>query len=321
MRLIRKLKNIVNNINPDIIHAQQITDMAYLLPFIKHHPYMLSAWGSDVLIRPNMANKPIKAFIYSTLASHTIKNADILHCDGFKTNNALEKLGAKKAKIVHINFGTDIEIFHPSNKSYKVKTKYGLQNCITVISTRQLENIYDVETLIKSIPIVLNNIIDIKFMIVGTGGLENKLKQISASLNVSSNVVFTGYVSEKEMPQYVASADIYVSTSLSDSGLACSTAEAMASGVPVIITDDIDNRDWIQDGENGFIVPIKNPDILAQRIIQLATNENLRSTMGTKGRDTIIARNNYSLEMSKIESIYENIISSNFIQRNNKHIS
>jgi len=101
---------------------------------------------------------------------------------------------------------------------------------------------------------------------------------------------------------------VYVSTSLSDAGLAASTAEAMACELPVIITDFGANAEWIQDGKNGFLVPMKNSKSLADKIIVLLKDKNLREKFGKKGRQLIKERLDYDTEMSKMERIYEELI-------------
>lgn len=63
--------------------------------------------------------------------------------------------------------------------------------------------------------------------------------------------------------------DVYVSTSLSDAEIPTSTAEAMACGLPVIVTDAADNKKWIDNGVNGFVVPAKDPKSSSEKIMYL----------------------------------------------------
>jgi glycosyltransferase involved in cell wall biosynthesis len=111
-----------------------------------------------------------------------------------------------------------------------------------------------------------------------------------------------------EFPNVLASCDIYVSTSLSDAGISAATAEAMASGLPVVITDFGDNKKWVIDGENGFVIPIKDHRILAEKIVYLLHNKEERIKMGENGRQLIEEKNNYYKEMAKVEQIYSNLI-------------
>ena len=301
--LIKKLKKIVNELNPDLIHIHQISSLAYVAPFLNFHPYILSAWGSDILIKPN------KSKIFSFLASNSIKNADLLHCDGVKTWQALEKLGAPSDKIARIYFGVDADNFNPKKRSMEFRKRIGVGQSPVIISTRGLSPIYDIATLIHAIPKVIKEIPDAKFIIGSSGPLKEELEKLANKLMVSGNVIFTGRISDEDFPRYVASSDIYVSTSLSDAGLASSTGEAMACGLPVIVTEDPDNRNWIEDGVNGFVIPIKQPDILADRIIELIKNENLRKEFGRLNREIIVERNNYNTEMGRMEKVYIRLVS------------
>ena len=297
-QLINKIKKIIKDIKPDIIHVHQILSIAYIIPFVKFHPYILSAWGSDILIRTNEKK------IYSLLASNAIKKADLLHCDGFKTWGAFEKLGGSFEKILQIYFGTDTNNFNPQKRCNELRNQLGIGHSLMIISTRNFRPICNIETIIRAIPIVIKEIPDTKFIIGSSGPQKEELEKLTSDLNVSENTIFTGRISDENFPHYVASADIYVSTSLSDAGLASSTAEAMACGLPVIATEDPDNRDWIEDGVNGFIIPKKNPVVLAKRIIELIKNKKLRKEMGRLNREIIIERNNYLIEMGKMEKVY-----------------
>ncbi len=176
-----------------------------------------------------------------------------------------------------------------------------------VISLRSLEWLYDIETLIQAIPAVLEEIPDTKFVIVGEGKQKEYLKDLSLRLNVSEATKFVGFVPNDELPRYLNSADVYVSTALSDSGLAASTAEAMACGLPVVVTDSGSNKDWIENCENGFIIPLKSSKLLAERVLYLLKNEELRKKFGEINRGIIEKRNNYFIEMAKMEDIYKEI--------------
>jgi glycosyltransferase involved in cell wall biosynthesis len=155
---------------------------------------------------------------------------------------------------------------------------------------------------------VLKEAPETKFVIAGKGSEEKKLKELAKSLGVEDNVKFVGFIRNDELPQYLNTVDVYVSTSLSDAGIAASTAEAMACGLPVVITDVADNKKWVEDGVNGFLVPIKDPKSLAERIIYLLRNEDVRKRFGKINREIIEERNNYYKEMEKMEDIYKELI-------------
>jgi glycosyltransferase involved in cell wall biosynthesis len=220
---------------------------------------------------------------------------------------AMIKLGAKPEKIKIIYFGVDTEKFSPGSKDKELIKKLGIEDCPVVISLRNLEPIYDVETLIRAIPLVLKEVPSVKFIIAGKGSEEEKLKNLAKELKISESVRFVGFIPNDELPKYLRTVDVYVSTSLSDAGISASTAEAMACGLPVIITKTGENEKWIKDGEGGYLIPIKNSGILAEKIVYLIKNEKLRKEFGKVNRTTIEEKNNYYKEMEKMEKLYEEI--------------
>ena len=294
-------RRLINKIKPDIVHSHFITVYGFLAAFSGFHPLVVSAWGSDILVDPKR-NLFLKAIV-----RYALKKADKITCEGQNMGEASIELGGEPEKIIDVLWATDAEKFSPQQRSVKLRRELGILDSPTVISTKNLEPIYDIDSLIKSIPLVLKEIPEAKFIIAGKGSQEVKLKELAKSLGLSDSVRFVGWIPSDQLPKYVASADIYVCTSLSDGGFALSTKEAMACGLPVIITDFGDNRKWVEDGINGFIVPLEDPKVLAEKIMYLLRNEYVRMDFGGRNREIIIERNDYHKEMEKIENIYKEI--------------
>jgi glycosyltransferase involved in cell wall biosynthesis len=297
-----QFRRIINDIKPDIVHAHYVTKYGVIGALTGLHPFVVSAWGSDVLINPK------ESIILKKAVKFALKKADLITCDAEHMIEELVSIGTNPKKITLSYFGTDIQKFNPEQKSEKLGEKLGVLNSPTIISIRNLTPIYNVESLIKAIPIVLKEVPEAKFVIAGRGSQEEKLEQLAKSLGVSDSIRFVGFIAQEELPEYLASADIYVSTSLSDAGLAASTAEAMACGLPVVITDFGDNSKWVEDGVNGFIVPLKAPKALAEKIIYLLENEDIRREFGMRNKKIIEERNNYYKVMEKMENIYIELI-------------
>ncbi len=296
---LMKIKKEIKKIKPDIVHAHCVTSYGKLAAFTGFHPLVVTAWGSDILINP------YQNLITKLATKKSLKNADLLTCDAKHMKKAMVGLGAEVSKIKIINFGIDTKKFSPGPKSKKLRQELGLKpGDMIVISLRGLEPIYDVETLIKAVPIVLQKNKKARFLILGSGSQEKKLKDLSSELGIAEKVKFSGWVSNDKLPDFLRTSDVYVSTSLSDGGIASSTAEAMACGLPVVVTDSGENKKWIKDGKNGFIVSVKNPIALAERVIYLLENKEKRLGLGKQGRDTIKKDNDYESEMLKMEKIY-----------------
>lgn len=304
---ILQIKKILKKIQPDILHAHSFGGYGAIASLLEIHPLVISAWGSDVLIYSH------EIWIKEYLTRRAIQKADLLHCDGVKTMNAMVEFGATPDKIIKTYFGIDSNNFNPNKRSIIFRKKLGLEQSVIIISLRSLEPIYNIETLLRAVPLVIKEIPNAKFVIASHGSLREKLETLVRDLGVSYYTIFTGRISDVDFPFYIASSDIYVSTSLSDGGLASSTGEAMACGLPVIVTEDPDNREWIDDGINGYIIPKKSFTELAKRIIILANNKKLREKFGKLNREIIKNRNNYKTEMKKIEMKYKELSYSNYL--------
>jgi glycosyltransferase involved in cell wall biosynthesis len=299
-----KVRRLIKKIKPDILHVHYAVGYGLLGSLSGFHPFILSVWGSDVLVAPKESK------IYKLTVELAIRRADVIHCDADHVITPLIKLGAKPEKIKLIYFGVDTQKFRPIQGSEELRQDLGLFDSPTVISVRSLEPIYDIKTLIDSITLVLKEIPGAKFLVVGGGSQEISLKEQANSLGISASVKFTGRIPNDELPKYFNSADIYVSTSLSDAGLASSTAEAMACGLPVIITDFGDNKKWVEDGTNGFLIPLSNPQALASKIVYLIRNKEIRNRFGHINRQIIEERNDWEREMGKVEKLYQDLFES-----------
>ncbi len=300
--LVIQFNWLMGRIRPDIIHAHQIMDTTLLGAFTGFHPFIVTSWGSDVLILPK------KSRMSRWIVEYVLKRADLITCDAEHIQEPLTRLGADQQKIRLIYFGTDTRKFDPGQRDEKLREELGILGSPTIISLRRFEPVYDVESLVRAAPLVLKEFPKAKFLLIERGSQEAMLKGLAKTLGVADSIIFTGWVPGDQLPRYVASADIYVSTSLSDAGLAASTAEAMACGLPAIITDFGDNGKWVQDGVNGFLIPLRAPEILAAKIIYLLKDEAIRRRFGSINRGIIVERNNWEKEMGKMGKLYEELV-------------
>jgi glycosyltransferase involved in cell wall biosynthesis len=217
-------------------------------------------------------------------------------------------MGIPQDKIEVIPFGVDTNIFNPNMDDRSVRDKLKIkEDDITIISTRPLFNHhYNVECLVKAIPIVLNEHRNVKFIIKGVGPLEDYLRNLAKNLNVYENVRFVGLMPYNEIAKYLVASDIYVSTSFYDS-TSVSLLEAMACGLPPVTTDIAGNREWIQNERNGLLYPPQNYKALAEGITKLVEHEDLRKRFGERNRDIVLERAAWEKCVSKMEAVYQSI--------------
>jgi glycosyltransferase involved in cell wall biosynthesis len=294
---IFQARRSVKKIKPDIVDGHFITSYGFLAACSGFHPLVVSAWGSDVLILPK--HNPF----FKALTRYALTKADVVTCDSEVAREGLMKLGVEQAKIRVIFKGVDTQQFGPQHRSQELREKLGIYEAPTVISIRNLEPIYNVEMLIRAIPLALSQVPEAKFIIGSDGTLRTALTNLADSLGVSDSIRFVGWVSHHELPQLLASSDIYVSTSLSDTSH-ISLQEAMACELAPVVTDIPANRAWIEDGKNGFLVSIGDTQLLADKIIYLIRNEQAQEEFAKANRQIIQQKDEYEKEMAKMETIY-----------------
>jgi glycosyltransferase involved in cell wall biosynthesis len=135
------------------------------------------------------------------------------------------------------------------------------------------------------------------------------MEKEAEDLNISSSVQFLGRVPHEKMPNILAQTDIYVSTSLYD-GTSISLLEAMGSGAFPIVTDIPANREWIVNGENGFLVPTDEEGVLANRIIDAIRNQAMLEKSREDNLFVVEEKAVWRVNIKKVEEVYTGFLSS-----------
>jgi len=299
----RKIKKIIKEIKPDIVHGHYLIEHGFLAAASGFKPLVVSAWGSDVLVYPK------NCFINKFILKFTLKNSDLIFTESKIMKKEIEKYG-HAINVNVIPWGVNTKNFNPEIKSDEIKNSLSIKNSLNIISTRPFAPIYDIETLIKAIPIITREIPNAKFILKNFERhllFKEKIENMAKDLGVYRFIKYVGEVDYHELPKYLAASDIYVSTSLSDS-CSVSLLEAMACSLPVVVSDEPSNLEWIIDGWNGYIFPRKDHEALVEKLIMLLKDKEKRELFGKRNREIIEERGNWNKNMAKVEQLYENLI-------------
>jgi glycosyltransferase involved in cell wall biosynthesis len=263
------------------------------------YPFILTSWGREVLALAGTG------LLVKGLATFTARRAKAIIVDARCLRDIWVKLGIDERKIRVIPFGVDTNTFNRRANSNAIENdlRFGKDDVVTV-STRSLFNQYNIDCLIKAIPLIKEKHENARFLIKGSGPLEGYLKRLTEKLGVSDNVRFVGLVAHDKVAQYLSAADIYVSTCYVDS-TSVSLLEAMACGLAPVVTDIAGNREWIENGVNGFLFPPRNSEALAERINKLIEDPQLRKSFGRKCTQIIAQRATWEKCVSSMEAVYE----------------
>lgn len=230
---------------------------------------------------------------------NSIKNTDKLTTVSHKVANDLSTFYDVNKGITVIGNGVDINLFKPKHRIDRGE--------FNILYTGRLVYGKGLIDLVKSAEHVCKEYPDASFILAGSGGLRPTLEKMIHDLKLESNFSFLGFVSQEELVKHYQTDIIYVLPSYCE-GLPTTVLEAMTCGMPVVATDIPGTDEVVVDGETGLLVPPKNPRALADGIIKLLGDENLRKKMGKAGRIRVEKEFSWDIIAKKVMETYQTVL-------------
>lgn len=269
----------LNRINPRLLFGCFGTKYGFYSALSRFKPFVLMVWGSDVLVAPG------NFFLSKFMVKLALEKADAVIVDSEVQRKAAIQLGCASSKICKFPW-FDLNSVRVKNSREEVRKKLNWLHNPIVINIRRHDPICGVEYFIEALPQVIRAVPESRFLLLGKGELSESLKKRTKELKIEKYVRFLGQVPREEVFDYLNAADLYVSTSLSD-GTSASLLEAMSLKIPSLVTQIPGNQEWIKDTYNGYLIPVRDSDRLAEKIIMLLTNEKLRKNIGENALQTV----------------------------------
>lgn len=292
-----RLRRLVKTINPDVLHAHYATSYGFTGALSGKHPYVITAWGTDVLIMP------LRSQVYRQIVRFAMRRADLVtSMAAHMTSHLIEQKLCDGSKILTLPFGTDTALFNPRLR----QRKHGA-GLPTIVSNRRLDAGLDVDVFIRAVPEVLRHFPDARIIVASDGTEKAGLVRLAHELGVSAHVDFKDHVASSEMPLLLSEADVFVSTSPSD-GNNISLCEAMACGVFPIATDIAANRDWVTPGHNGLLFRSGDYRGLASCIVDALRRPEWRESLISPNYDVILERGSWEKNMAVMKNHYDAMV-------------
>jgi glycosyltransferase involved in cell wall biosynthesis len=242
-----------------------------------------------------------RRILFGYLFKKIFKNADLIQVISNFLETWSRKMGAKCPVIVVPN-AVDFKYFSThknTQEEYALKQKLNKKpNDIFLITTSRLVKKNDVETIIESLKYLSE---EVKFLVLGTGRLENKLGEKVKELKLGDRVKFLGFIKNTDLPLYLHISDIFIRPSLSE-GFGISYVEAMAAGIPVIATPVGGIVDFLKDGETGLFCEVKNPKSIAQKVEKLIKDKESREFIVQNAKQMVKEKYDWNLIANKMKT-------------------
>ncbi|MDR0994244.1 MAG: glycosyltransferase [Verrucomicrobiota bacterium] len=204
--------------------------------------------------------------------------------------------------MVHlIPNGVDIERFHPQEAPVE-RTEDGLFHLVTMAQLIPMKGLQHLLQAMARLPDPSRE--RLRWTVYGTGPYEEELRRLAAQANIGEQVSFAGLLESSELAARLREADAFALPSLRE-GLPLSLLEAMASGLPVMISAIGGIPDVVRTDENGLLTPPEDERALQEALLRLMKDASLRKRLGTAARKTAL-----DWSWKKIWAHYEALLAS-----------
>ncbi len=295
--LRNELHGVVRQIQPDLIHAGPIQKSAFLTALTGFHPLVSMSWGSDMLVDAQ------RDWMWRWSTRFTLRHSDVLIGDCQAVADEAMKFGFSKERIVLFPWGVDLNRFAPGDVG-ELRQRLGWEDCFVLLSLRSWEPIYGVDHLVRSFAAAAQEIPNLRLLLLGGGSQAAMLRKILIEAGVMERVHFGGQVKQDDLPLYYRASDLYVSASHSD-GSSVSLLEAMACGLPVLISDIPGNREWMEQGAQGWQFPDGDECALQTGILQAYRQSARFKQMGQSNRELAEKRADWSKNFQRLLAAYK----------------
>jgi glycosyltransferase involved in cell wall biosynthesis len=293
---LSNLCDAIDRVRPDLLHAGPVGTCGHLAALSGFHPFVLMSWGSDVLWdadrEPGLRER----------ARVALAAADWLICDCREVGlRAAEIADYPEERSVTFPWGIDEESASPP----AIRQRAGWERAPIVLSTRSWEPVYGIDVAIDAFTLASRAEPSAKLVLAGDGSRRAAVGTQILSRGIVSRTHLAGRISQLELPAYYHAADVYLSCSYSD-GSSVSLIEALAAGLPVVVTDIPGNREWIEHEKNGWLCPAGDISAFADALgaaIKLTPGE--RSRMAERNRALARSRADWRIHSAVLQQTYQ----------------
>ncbi len=267
------LRRVLRDLKPDLVHAGPIQTCAFLVAMAGFRPLLTMSWGFDL-----MQDAERNAW-WRWVTRFTLRRSTFFVSDAEVTRKKAVAYGMDPNCTAVFPWGVDLAYFRPLEASQAAskagaapgrdsRPKSARKAPFVLFCNRSWEPRYGVDVLARAFVKVAQQRPEASLLLLSGGSQASAIRQILVSGGVLARVQFPGQVSQSTLPRWYHMADLYISPSHVD-GSSVSLMEALASGLPVLVSDIPANREWVTDGINGWLFPDGNADALAAKILSV----------------------------------------------------
>jgi len=270
------LRKVLGRLKPDIVHAGPVQSAAFLAALSGFQPLISMSWGSDLLLEAQRTSW------MNWVTRYTLHHTRVLVGDCQAVRQKAESLGFAGERVMLFPWGVDLQHFIPGAPG-DLRSRLGWEEAFILLSLRSWEPVYGVDLVVRAFIRAAQQIPDLRLLLLGGGSQAGMLRQLLVQHDLNDRVYFGGQTSQTELPHFYRAADVYLSASHSD-GSSVSLMEALASGLPALVSDITGNKEWITPEVQGWLFPDGDEDALVEGILQAYRQRSRLAEIGKAAR-------------------------------------
>lgn len=292
--LVMDFKRLLRDLKPDLVHAGPIQTCAFIAILAGASPLLTMSWGFDLM------DDVHKNKWWEWVTRYTLKRSTFFTSDANVTKDKAIAYGMNPEKTIVFPWGVDLEHF---NK----KEERGKSDGFVLFCNRSWETRYGVDVLARAFVKVAQQRDDVRLILLSGGSQGAKLRKIFQSGGVEEYVTYGGQISQTELPRWYHMADLYISPSHVD-GSSVSLMEALACGLPCLVSDIPANKEWIVEGENGWLFRDGDSNHLAEQILATMSQRENLSQVGRASRTEAEKRADWKKNAEALMQVYRSLV-------------
>lgn len=312
IRLIRQVHATLKfGRSANVVHAHFLYPSGFvglIHKYFLRKPCVVTMHGADIQVDKSTGYGKRIDWRLDLIIKFVLRNVDVLIAPSKLLAEEAIKAGADPSKVHIIPNGVDISRFNPSISGKMIRKRLGIgpdEHVVLTISRFHPKKGH--AFLVKAIPMVLKEFPDTKFVLCGEGPEKQTIINMVKSLGLFKNVLFAGFIDEKEKPMYYAAADVFALPSLVE-GAPIVILEALASGKPLVASRTGNIPELVRDGVSGILVNPQDTVQIAKAIIRYLENPSLREIGGITGREEIVKNYSWETIAKKTLALYERLL-------------
>ncbi|WP_425806330.1 glycosyltransferase [Desulfitobacterium sp. Sab5] len=294
---VRWVKEKVQELQPDILHAHYATSFGFLGAICSVHPFIISAWGSDIFSFPK------QSLFHRLLLKWILGKADYLCSTSHIMAKEMDCYIKVSQKIEVIPFGVDIDQFSPQENLGSTSSRKVIFGV-----AKYLQPVYGLDILFESFA-RLNKLRPGQALlkIAGDGPELFRLKSLAARLGIDQYVEWLGAMPNSKIAQFYRDLDVVVVPSRQES-FGVTAVEGSACARPIIASRVGGLPEVVIDRETGIMVEKENVSELTQAMKYFMDHPEERVRMGQAGREFVLRNYAWKENVTQMENVYRRVL-------------